>query len=259
MNQVVGAFIILASGILILSSFYLIKEKKLFEKMKNFYTYLNRGDGVSPSTKIYLKGIEIGYVTEVYMEDNGRIMVHFQIFPKFAGQLRGVSYLKVASGSFIGGKQLEIMPSSTGDIVADGSWIMSEDEEVIQKLQEKGQLKEKEGDMNKKIDGILNDVKEIVKNIKFTTTEMRSPESDIQRTLGNVRNITANIAQLTEALAKTTPEIKQIVVDSQSAISETNKLVKSTRKSRWIKMFTPADELPTMKEKMVQMDSRDFN
>ncbi len=258
LQQSVGIFVIAALAIILFATVYIIKDKKLFVKMYNLYTDLNRGDGISTTTKIIYKGIEVGYVNDVKLDKNNKIKVHMQVYPEFWKFLRGFTYIKVASGSFIGGKVLELVPQDQGEDLRKGAWIPSEDDEKVRKMLEGGKIKEKSDDMNKKIMLILNDVEVVVKNIKAMTSEMQKESSEYKQTMVNVRRITSNIATLTDVLVKTSPEIKQIVVDTQSAIHEANKMVKSTQESGVFRMLTPAPKAPEDGKRVLQVDTRDL-
>lgn len=258
MQQIAGVFVILALTIILFSSVYIIKDKKLFVSMIDVYTNLLRGDGISTTTKVVYKGIDVGYVNDMQLADNNRIKVHMKIYPEFWKHFRGFTYVKIVSGSIIGGKQLELIPEDKGAPLEKGSWLLSENDERVKKMLEGGQIKGKEQDMNKKIMSILSDVEVIIKNVKKMTIEMQQDNSDYKKILVNVRNITGNVAKVTEVLAKTSPEIKQMVVDSQSAIKEANRMVKATQKSGLFKMLTPSLKDPKEHQRLMHLDTRDL-
>lgn len=245
--------------ILILASFFIVKDKKLFIKMVPKYTFLNRGDGISPATRVIIKGIEIGFVNKVALSEKGRIKVSMEIYPRFLKQLRGQTYIKVASGSFIGGKQLEIISEEGDDKpLYKKEFIPSEDEDEIKKLLKKGTLKAKGADMNKKIMAILDDVAVIVKNAKAMSNDMKKPDSDVQKMLVNVRRITHSVAQITEALAKSSPEMKKMVEDSQVTITNVKQMLRETKQGSMYKMITPKPKVPDSSKRMQQIDTRDL-
>ncbi len=259
MYQMAGIFILVSFFILIVASFYIIKDKKLFVKMVPKYTYLNRGDGISPATRIFIKGIEVGYVTHIALSSKGMIRIRFEIYPRFLKQMRGQTYIKVASGSFIGGKQLEIVSEDGEDKpLYIREFIPSEDDENIKKQLAKGQLKDKGEDMNKKILAILDDVSVIVKNAKAMSMEIKKPDSDAQRMLVNIRRITQNVAQITEALAKSSPEMRKMVHDSQASVTNVKQMLQETKQGSMYKMIAPKAKIPDSSQRMQQIDTRDL-
>lgn len=258
MHQAAGAFVIFAVLVLIVGSFYVIRDKKIFTEMKAKYTYLDRADGISPATRVFFKGIEIGYVDKVSLGERGRIKVSMEIYPRYTKQLKGLVYVKVASGSIIGGKMVEIVSEGGAGELYTKRYIPSEDELEIRKMLKKGTIKSEAKDMNKKVMAILDDVEIVAKNIRKITTEIDQPESDVKLMLKNLRIITDNVAKLSRDMANKSPEMQKMVEDSQEALSQTNEMLKQAKQGSVYKMLTPEGQSPNSDKRMVKVDTRDL-
>ncbi len=250
-QQLVGAFI-LVSLVLVLGGMYNVAVgRRIFTQTHEYFTILNRGDGLSTRTVVTMKGVEVGRVDKIEMNDEAQIVVGFSVFPEFRKHLKGFTYLKIAAGSVIGGRQLELVPEGVGPILADGVKVPSADDpEVAQKVA-RGELKLEESDVTKQVAAILANVNAITENLRKTSSEME-PGGDISRTIASMARVSENIEQITGTLKQTTPEIHKTVIDTQKSMEDASKVVSATRR-----IFGPGTD-PREEEALREIDTRDL-
>jgi len=257
-HQIVGVFLFLSLSILVVAGYIMAGEKKLFEKMTEYYTVIDRGDGISTNTNVTLKGIDIGYINDIHMTDESRIYVAFSVYPEFARHIKGFTYVKIASASLLGGKVVEIVPSESGAIVVSGTKLPSDKDKEVQEFLARQDIKPSD-DNTQKINAILANVEVITHNIKVLTGQAKSPDGSIQASLLNVANITKNVADLTGALQERTPELKSIIIDAKSAAQDSSQMIRATRESTVFRALTPAPPQPKASENMIHIDPRSSN
>jgi ABC-type transporter Mla subunit MlaD len=258
LHQIVGAFLFISFAILVIAGYLMASEKKLFEKMVAYHTVIDRGDGISTHTSLTLKGIEIGYIDDIHMTDDGQIHVSFKVYPEFAGHIRGFTYVKIGSASLLGGKMIEIIPSVSGQIVATGTKLPTDKDQIVQDYLAKQDIKPSD-DTSQKINSILANVEVITHNLKIISGQFKNPDGSIQMSLHNIANITGNVAVITGALKEKTPEVKSIIVDAKSAAQDTNQMIHATKESTVFRALTPTPAKPKASENMIHLDPRNSN
>lgn len=251
-HQLVGAFILITIVTMLGGAYNVAVERRIFTQTHKYFTILDRGDGISPRTVVTMKGIEIGSVDTVEMDESARIVVTFSVFPEFRRHLKGFTYLKLAAGSVIGGRQLELVPEAEGPLLVDGVKIPSVDDQAVKDRVESGALVLEESDVTKQVSTILNNVNAITENLKKTSSEME-PGGDISRTIASMARVSENLDQITGSLKQTTPEIQKTVIDTQNTVEDASKVVNRTRQ------MLGTDEDPRDQESLRQIDTRDLD
>lgn len=248
----VGAFILVTLVLMLGGMYNVAVERRIFTRTHKYYTILERGDGISSRTVITMKGIEVGSVDEISMDDQARIVVRFSVFPEFRQHLKGFTYLKIAAGSVIGGRELELVPEGKGSVLADDTKIPSVDDKEVQDKVASGELELEESDVIKQVASILDNVNAITANLKKTSSEME-PGGDISRTIASMARVSENLDQITGTLKQTTPEIQKTVIDTQNTVEDASKMVSATRR------ILGSDDDPREEETLRQIDTRDLD
>lgn len=251
-QQMVGGFILVTLVIALGGMYNVALERRIFSRRHNYFTVLDRGDGISSRTVITMKGIEVGSVDDVTMNEDAKIIVRFSVFPEFRQHLKGFTYLKFAGGSVIGGRQIEIVPEGKGPIVADNSKIPSSEDSEVKERVARGELELEESDPTKQVASILANVDAITANLKRTTAQME-PGGDISRTIASMARVSENLDKITGTLKQTTPEIQKTVIDTQNTVEDASKVVNATRR------IFGSDDDPREKETLRQIDTRDLD
>ena len=77
--------VFLLGAVFILSIFLglLITQRNIFYPKKKFYTFIKNASGLDVRPRVYLKGINIGRVTEYELTKDNKIKVKFYILKKY--------------------------------------------------------------------------------------------------------------------------------------------------------------------------------
>lgn len=256
MHVTVGIFLLLSMALLVIAGYFMASTKKLFARKVAYHTVLDRGDGISTTTSLTMKGIDIGSITDIYMNEAGKIVVHFEVFPEFATQLRGFTYVKISSTSLLGGKTVEIIPSASGSPVPGGSRLPTDRDPEVDDYLTKNDLKKPADDTSQKINAILENVEVMTGNFRVLSAQAKQPEGNMQRSLANVEKITADVAAITGALKEKTPEMQSVVVDAKTATQDASQMIRSSKESALFRALTPDPPPPVDVEHIMHLDSR---
>ncbi len=237
MQQIVGGFLLFTILALVFAIFYMVKEKRYFESKSHYYSYLERGDGLSPNTPVILKGINIGYLDEIEINEENKIVINFSVFPEYKRFFRGKTYIKIGSVSLLGGKMIEVMNDNSGEEIPSWSRIFTENDPEMKKIIEENKKLQNQDDANAKIASILLNVDEITGNLKIITRDIKEQKGKLNAALSNVNNITSNVAHITGEIKETTPAIKKSILDTQSTVENVDEMVKGIRKNSLMQLF----------------------
>lgn len=256
LHVTVGVFLLISTTLLVMAGYFTASSKKLFARKVPFHTVLDRGDGISTTTSLTMRGIEIGAITDIYMNDEGKILVHFHVFPEFAGQLRGFTYVRISSTSLLGGKTVEIIPSATGNPVPPDSRLPTDRDPEVDDYLTRNDLKKPSDDTSQKINAILENVEAMTGNFRVLSAQFKQPDGNWQRSMANTEKLTADWAAISGALKDRTPEMQSMIVDAKRATEDAKQMVQSTKESGLFRALTPAPQPVSEVEHIMHLDSR---
>jgi phospholipid/cholesterol/gamma-HCH transport system substrate-binding protein len=124
-DKIVGLFIILALGILVFVIFMLGSNQRWFSRDYYFKSYFNSAAGLSKNMAVQYKGITIGHVNSIRLDENEQIEVQFTIFDTYLDRVRNGSLVEVLTSpiSAIGGNQFLFYPGAGSEQLNEGDTI----------------------------------------------------------------------------------------------------------------------------------------
>jgi phospholipid/cholesterol/gamma-HCH transport system substrate-binding protein len=126
-DKIVGAFIILALGIVIFVIFMLGSSQRWFSRDYYFYTYFPSATGLSQNMAVQYKGFTIGRVKSIRLSEDDQVEVRFTIFDTYIDRVRNGSIVEVLVSplSGLGGNQFIFYPGTGIELLSEGDTIPS--------------------------------------------------------------------------------------------------------------------------------------
>jgi len=112
-DQIVGALIIIAVGILVFVIFMLGSSQRWFIRDNDYVTYFNSASGLSQNMPVLYKGFTIGRVKSIKFNlADDRVDVQFSIFKEYTDKVKQGSRIELLSSpiSALGGNQFMFYP-----------------------------------------------------------------------------------------------------------------------------------------------------
>jgi phospholipid/cholesterol/gamma-HCH transport system substrate-binding protein len=175
------AFFLITGFFLFIAMVLLIgRGSDIFSFKNRYYTILSETYGFTSGNQIKYKGMNIGKVTSVKLDNDENVKVEFYILRKYRHLIRENTVLKVQSG-ILGGANFILIPStqSSDKLLADGSRVLSSDDEEGREI-----LKNYEQSLKK------DDLTATAKKILDYVDSLRPV---ISETVNNIKDITANL------------------------------------------------------------------
>jgi phospholipid/cholesterol/gamma-HCH transport system substrate-binding protein len=205
LEKIVGVFLTIVLLAVIAVIVIIGREQRWFEKQKIYSTKFFRGEGLSPGMLVAIKGIQIGEVKTVYLNEDNWIEVSFSVYEEYADRIRKDSVVKI-NAPLIGGKVIEIIPGGKDmPVLETGSLIWSKDTEEGNRI-----LKER------KREEIPDEITRIINNIEVLTYNLSSSEGSLNQTLDLLKEFLARLSSDEGSLNRTLASIEDIT----SSISE---------------------------------------
>lgn len=224
--------------ILFIWGFTFLKGKGLFQTKIYYYSIYNQVGGLVPSCPVYLNGVKVGLVSDVYFEEkmSGRVVVKLMLNKDFP--IPSNSTARIFSSDLMGSKAVEIMLGSSpvkalpGDTLP-GALEASLKEEVNQQV---APLKRKAEEMLSSFDSVLTALQAVFnentrKDIALSFNRIRVSLENIQRTTSNIdtlvytqkgriSNIIAHIESISANVRNNNQQISSII-NNLNSISDT--------------------------------------
>jgi phospholipid/cholesterol/gamma-HCH transport system substrate-binding protein len=112
-DQIVGALIIIAVGILVFVIFMLGSSQRWFIRDNDYATYFSSASGLSPNMPVLYKGFTIGRVKSItFNMEKDMVDVEFSIFKEYTDKVKRGSRVELVSSpiSALGGNQFLFHP-----------------------------------------------------------------------------------------------------------------------------------------------------
>ena len=231
LEKIVGLFLTLVILIIVTVIIFIGREQRWFEKQFEYTTKFLRGEGISPGLQVTVKGIQIGEVKTVYLNEDNWIEVTFSVYEEYNERIRKDSVVKLRA-PLIGSKVLELIPGDKDmPILANGSYIWSVDSDEGARIMEEKQKIEKP-------DGITR----ILNNVEQLTYNLSAAEGSLEQTLykmqvlfdmlsseeGNLNQTFAHLEEITRSIEEKEGSIGKFMDDDyvlyNNVISMTEKM-----------------------------------
>jgi phospholipid/cholesterol/gamma-HCH transport system substrate-binding protein len=194
----VGVLAAVAITVLIVGYSFL-KGNDVFSRENEFYAIYPRVDGLTVSKPVLVNGYQIGRVSDLTLQADGRILVQFKVNPEYGIPKNTIA--KLESTDLLGGKAIVFELGNGSDMAADGDTLNAN---------VKKDLMDQVEPVQKKAEQIISRMDSVLTSVNSTL----SPE--FQR---NFDRSFASIARTLETLEKTTQTVDGLVTNQSSKIS----------------------------------------
>ncbi|MBQ5710230.1 MAG: MCE family protein [Alistipes sp.] len=210
-----------------------------------YYAYYDDVSGLIPSSRIKLRGVEIGNVQDIELE-NTTVRVEMLIEDKYIEMIPSNSVAEIRSAGLMGGTEINIIQGDAKDfIVADGTIKGVVKPDMIGSMADKaGELlnglnttvesvnsllstnSETITDLISNLEAMSSSVNSIVasaqSNIEGTLTNLNTFTQTLSQNSSRIENMLSNLDQFSEDLAEA-----QFVAQLRSTLAELDAIVKS--------------------------------
>ena len=258
-EQMVGMFVLIAVGILLVLFFFMIKQQNLFEEYFEIYGKLRSAQGLSTETVIQVSGIEVGYVSAIDITDNNDIQATMRIFERYHRLIRQDSEIKVSSlnATLFGKSIIEITvgspdkpkiekesfirikeTTSIDEVIAEAKVVMNKVNGIIDEIY--GIVGSFEPET---INHILLSLKDTADNINRFTEQMNSTEGGVgalahdtemkdtfKQAVNNLEKATRTMEIFMSQLNTEAGQVPAVMQKIQSAVDEANTTRQATQK-----------------------------
>jgi len=230
-DQIVGALIIIAVGILVFVVFMLGSSQRWFIRDNDYATYFDSASGLSQNMPVQYKGFTIGRVKSIKFNlDDDRVDVRFSIFKEYTDKVKRGSRVELVSSPisaiagnqflFYPGRGLEDEPLPPGTLIPpvnspesqnlpdkDLTSVPARDDGIGNIINQVGitlgLLNEAlgEGTGENKLTEILDNVVKLLTEIQGLVAKI-SGDLDIETLMGDLNPMIANFNQISQKLSE---------------------------------------------------------
>lgn len=169
-----------------------------------YYAYYDDVSGLIPSSRIKLRGVEIGNVQEIELETN-KVRVEMLIEDKYAEMIPSNSVAEIRSAGLMGGTEINIIQGDAADIiVAESTFKGVVKPDMIGSMSDKASelldgLNTTVGSVNSLLGANSESISELISNLEAMSSSVNSivasAQSSIRGTLTNLNTFTQTLAQ----------------------------------------------------------------
>lgn len=228
-REIKTAILVISSLLLFIWGYSFLKGSNLFNSHKKLFVEYDNVEGLTSSAAVTISGKNVGKVTSINLQDNGKLLVEIQIneddFP-----ISKTSMAEIYEPGFIGGKQIAIIPNyKDKNLVVDGDKLMAGI-----KLGLTAELGNKLEPTQHKIDGLLGDADKLVVNLNSvlddqTKLNLKLSISQLSQTLTEVNKATK---QVNAMLAANTQKIGNTLTNAEKASANFAKITSDLEKAK---------------------------
>ena len=182
----VGILAVVAIAILIIGYSFL-KGNDVFSRDQTFYAMYNRVDGLTPSKPVLVNGYQIGRVSAMELQADGRIRTEFKVSRNYAIPANTVAQL--ASTDLLGGKAIVFELGDAPAYAQDGDELQAGIQKNI--MEQVEPIQKKAEDIAAVLDSVLSSINNTI-NDDFQRDFTRSVHS-IANSLQNLEGITSQL------------------------------------------------------------------
>ncbi len=206
----VGIFV--AVGLIIgsVAVFSLGSQRNLFGASRAFFARFHDVGGLRPGSPVRIGGVNVGAVSEVRFERDGRVRVDFDVDEEAATLVRAGSLARLANKGMLGDKLIEVT-------VGEGAPLSEGSEVDVEEGVELGSYLRKAGK-------VLHAAEGTAENLQAATAPFADPAF-----AENVRRIADNLAQITAMARSEEGTLHMVLTDVDFARSVRNNVMQSER------------------------------
>jgi len=235
LEKIVGVFLTVVILVIIAVIIMIGRERRWFEKQYQYNTKFLRGEGISLGMQVAIKGIQIGEVKSVFLNEDNWIDVGFTVYQEYTERIRRDSVVKLRA-PLIGSKVLEIIPGEKDmPQLANGSYVWSEDTEQGEQI-----LAEKlKGERPDQITRLMNNLEKLTYNLSAEDgslepvltklqvffTMLTAKDESLPRTLASLERITKSIEEKKGSIGKLMYDDYELYQNIMELMDNLNKTV----------------------------------
>ncbi len=234
---------------LLIIGYSILKGNDVFSTSNSFYAVYDAVDGLTISSPVKIKGVQIGRVSNIYL--NKQVTVKFSAESNVS--IPKGSIARIASADILGSRELEIELSSETEFYKNGDTLKSDVQESLSKSVQAEILpvKQKAENLISSIDSVIVTINEIfnnetrdniirsVRNISQTLEHINSSSENIddmlEKNTTKMQNIFNNIESITLNLKKNEDNITAI-------LSNLNQITDSLAKANLVQTINNAKD-----------------
>nr|WP_314838631.1 MlaD family protein [uncultured Flavobacterium sp.] len=227
-REIKTAILVIASISLFIWGYSFLKGKDLFTDYKTFFVEYNSVEGLTSSAPVTLNGLIIGKVNSITINANtGKLLVELQLKTDFP--ISKSSIASLYEPSFIGGKQIAIMPNfNDKELAVEGQFFQSGI---------KLGLTDKVGDqlapLQDKLEKLLGNTDKLISGLNNVLDE--KGQADIKLTLAELSQTVAEFHKLStsvnDLLATNKTQINGVVTNLNKVSGNFSKISDSLNKA----------------------------
>ncbi len=203
-REIKTAILVLSSILLFIWGYSYLKGRDLFVDYKVLYVEYPNVTGLTNSSAVTINGMVVGKVSKISIDSTtGKIKVELQIKSDFP--IKKSSIAEINSPNPIGGKEIAIIPGTTGADVVDGDFLKSSN-----KLGLTDELAKQFEPLRDKVTRLLDNANEMLVNVN-QVLDAKSKE--------NLRNSLANLNETLENFKNVSKEAHSMLSENRAKIS----------------------------------------
>jgi len=214
-DQIVGALIILALGIIIFVIFMLGSNQRWFSRDYYFYTYFPSASGLSQNMAVQYKGFTIGRVKSIRLDEKDQVEVRFSIFDTYIDRVRSGSLVEVIVSPIgaLGGNQFIFHPGTGTELLSEGDTIPEAGSAEGKRLLATGLARRPDRDDN--ISNIINNVGTTIADLNKLVIDVQealagTDKTALGRTMGSVEAAAAELQNIDRLMAQLEPALVNV-------------------------------------------------
>jgi phospholipid/cholesterol/gamma-HCH transport system substrate-binding protein len=205
---IVGIFIFLGVGILIVTILTLGSQKKTFGDSVGVISFFENVNGLQKGNNIWFSGVKVGTIKNITIRGNGRVEVDMNVEDKSAAFIKKDALAKLSTDGLIGNKIIEIYGGSPespaisqGDTLG-GAKLLSTDEMMNTLSKNNDNILAITNDLKVITSGIaqgkgsigkLLTSDELADNLNHTVLTVQKASENLERLSANISNYTASL------------------------------------------------------------------
>ncbi|MBN1897167.1 MAG: MCE family protein [Spirochaetes bacterium] len=210
-EKLIGSFIVISLIIIISAVIFIARGQHLLTKKFYYKTGFNSAASLSEGMPVKYKGLKIGLVKKIYLDENDQIILRFYVLKKYSQKIRKDSVVML-NAPLIGEKFIELSTGMTNSsMAADGDFLYSADSEKGREFLaiQLAHAPDSPTDL-------------IIKNVQLLTAQLSDPNGSFMKTLNNFQQLSASLAENRGTIQETMSALK----DSAKNMKELSKGLK---------------------------------
>lgn len=216
-EKLIGLFVVFALILLISAIIFIAKGQKLIVA-KNYYTTIfNSAENIKQGMPVKFKGLEMGYVKELRLNDENKIEVTFYVIRAYANRIKQDSVIKV-NAPLIGEKVMEITEGSKEAAVAQKEALLYS----IDTAKGRELLQQQISDQ------AMSPTDLVIQNVQLLTAQLSDPEGGLMKSLKNLEKFSSTFA---DTYGENKDTISSMIKDLEATTKNFRELSEALKKN----------------------------